>query len=77
MDNLPENSHRCHYGIKKLRDHNCQNWSFQCRKLLSETKVWKVVNGEQPRPKTIAKHEAELADDEKAKVADTLRKKIQ
>src|SRR5579862_5789302 len=77
MDNLPENSHRSRYGIEKLRDHNYQNWSFQCRMLLSEKKVWKVVNGEQPRPKTVAEHEAELADDEKQKLTDGIRKKIQ
>src|SRR5579871_3517191 len=77
MDNLPENSHRSRYGIEKLRDHNYQNWSFQCRMLLSEKKVWKVVNGEQPRPKTVAEYEAELADDEKQKLTDGIRKKIQ
>ena len=75
MDNLPENSHRSRYGIEKLRDHNYQNWSFQCRMLLSEKRVWKVVNGEQPRPKTVAEHEAELAEDEK--LTDAGRRKIQ
>jgi gag-polypeptide of LTR copia-type len=77
MDNLPENSHRSRYGIEKLRDHNYQNWSFQCRMLLSEKKVWKVVNGEQPCPKTVAEHEAELQEEEKQKLTDTGRKKIQ
>ena len=77
MDNLPENSHRSRYGIEKLRDHNYQNWSFQCRMLLSEKKVWKAVTGEYPRPKTVAEYEAELAEDERAKVTDAGRKKIQ
>jgi transposase InsO family protein len=49
-DNLTENSYRSRYGIEKLRDHTYHTWSFQCRMLLSEKKVWKVVNGEQPRP---------------------------
>ena len=49
-DNLPENSHRSRYGIDKLCDHTYHTWSFQCRMLLSEKKVWKVVNGELIRP---------------------------
>jgi hypothetical protein len=77
MDNLPENSHRSRYGIEKFRDHNYQNWSFQCRMLLSEKKVWKVVNGEHARPKTAAKYEAELTEEEKQKLTDTGRKKVQ
>jgi gag-polypeptide of LTR copia-type len=77
MDNLPENSHRSRYGIEKLRDHNYQNWSFQCRMLLSEKKVWKTVTGEYEHPKTVAEHEAELSDNERAKVTDAVRKKIQ
>ena len=43
--------------------------------LLSEKKVWKVVTGEQPRPKTVAEHEAELKDG--TKLTDAGRKKIQ
>src|ERR1700689_5981065 len=77
MDNLPKNSHRSRYGIEKLRDHNYQNWSFQCRMLLSEKKVWKVVNGEHTCPKTAAEYKAELAEDEKTKVTETMRKKVQ
>jgi hypothetical protein len=77
MDNLPENSQRSRYGIEKLRDHNYQNWSFQCRMLLSEKKVWKNVTGEHLRPKTVAEHEVKLAEDEKAKVTDAIRRKIQ
>jgi hypothetical protein len=45
--------------------------------LLSEKKVWKIVTGEHSHPKTVAEHEAELSDDERAKVAETIRKKIQ
>lgn len=43
-------SYRSRYGIEKLRDHTYHTWSFQCRMLLSERKVWKVVSGEYPRP---------------------------
>jgi len=49
-DNLTENSHRSRYGIEKLRDHTYHTWSFQCKMLLSEKKVWKIVNGEWTRP---------------------------
>ena len=49
-DNLSENSYQSRYGIEKLRDHTYQTWSFQCRMLLSEKRVWKVVNGEHTRP---------------------------
>ena len=49
-DNQTENSHRSRYGIEKLRDHTYHTWSFQCRMLLSEYKVWKVVKGEDKRP---------------------------
>src|ERR1700689_2863817 len=77
MDNLPKNSHRSRYGIEKLRDHNYQNWSFQCRMLLSQKKVWKVVNGEHACPKTAAEYKAELVDDEKTKITETMHKKIQ
>src|SRR5579859_6327256 len=49
-DNPSENSYRSRYGIEKLRDHTYHTWSFQCRMLLSEKKVWKVVNGEHTRP---------------------------
>ena len=49
-DNLTENSYRSRYGIEKLRDHTYHTWSFQCRMLLSEKRVWKVVNGEHTRP---------------------------
>src|SRR5579859_7076663 len=49
-DNPSENSYRSHYGIEKLRDHTYHTWSFQCRMLLSEKKVWKVVTGEHSRP---------------------------
>src|SRR6204780_5123069 len=45
--------------------------------LLSEKKVWKVVNGEHACPKTAAEYEAELAEDEKTKLTDAARKKIQ
>src|SRR5271169_190119 len=43
-------SYRSRYGIEKLRDHTYHTWSFQCRMLLSEYKVWKVVSGKHTRP---------------------------
>jgi hypothetical protein len=50
-ENSSENSsYRSRYGIEKLRDHTYHTWSFQCRMLLSEKKVWKVVSGEYTRP---------------------------
>jgi hypothetical protein len=45
--------------------------------LLSEKKVWKIVTGEHPCPKAVAEHGAELTEDEKAKVTDTIRKRVQ
>src|SRR5271170_272349 len=39
-------SYRSRYGIEKLRDHTYHMWSFQCRMLLSEKKIWKFVSGE-------------------------------
>jgi hypothetical protein len=45
--------------------------------LLSEKKVWKIITGEHPRPKTVAEHEAEVTEDEKAKVTDAICRKIQ
>ena len=74
MDKVPENHSQ--YGFTKLNDTNYANWSFRCEMLLDERKLWKVVTGEHPRPKTVAEHEAELAEDE-AKPTDTGRKKIQ
>ena len=59
MDNLPENSHRSRYGIAKLQDHNYSTWSHQCRMLLSEKKVWKVVTGDHPQPESIEEREKE------------------
>ena len=50
-ENPSENSSfRSRYGIEKLRDHTYHTWSFQCRMLLSEKRVWKIVNGECTRP---------------------------
>src|ERR1700689_4002816 len=45
--------------------------------LLSEKKVWKVVNGKHACPKTAAEYEAKLAEDEKTKLTDAARKKVQ
>src|SRR5271154_3626238 len=60
MDNSAETSHRSRYGIDKLRDHTYHTWSFQCRMLLSEKKIWNIVNGDSVCP---VYHE-EKADDE-------------
>ena len=68
MDSLPESSLKSRYGIEKLNDHNYQNWSFQCRMLLQERKVWKLVTGEFTSP------EAEL---EQRNLTDAARRKIQ
>jgi hypothetical protein len=43
--------------------------------LLSEKRVWKVVTGEHPRPKSIEQTESELADNA-AKLTESGRKKI-
>ena len=77
MDNVLEHSLRSRYGIEKLHDHNYQNWSFQCRMLLSEKKVWKVVNGDDLRPSTVEEHEARLVENKKPELTDTVRRKIQ
>jgi hypothetical protein len=58
-DNLAKNSQRSRYGIEKLRDHTYHTWSFQCRMLLSEKKVWKVVNGDSTRQKEIGDYTSE------------------
>jgi len=63
MDDLPDNPHRSRYGIEKLRDHNYQNWSFQCEMILSEKEVWEVVSGEHPCPKTDEQHDEENLTD--------------
>jgi hypothetical protein len=76
MDNLPDNHYKSRYGIDKLRDHNYQNWSFQCRMLLSEKKVWKVVSGELARPPTIAEIEAEMTAEELTKFSAAERKRV-
>jgi hypothetical protein len=65
---VPEHAYRSRYGIEKLRDHNYQNWSFQCRMLLSEKKVWKVVTGEHPRPPTIEQRELAFAEEALARI---------
>ena len=58
-DNQSESSYRSRYGIEKLRDHTYHTWSFQCRMLLSEKKVWDVVNGKILRPKAVEEYTAE------------------
>ena len=65
------------YGIEKLHEHNYQNWSFQCRMLLSEKKVWKVVTGEHPCPKSVEEHKAELPKGEQVRLTDAVCKKLQ
>jgi hypothetical protein len=77
MDNLPDNHYKSQYRIDKLRDHNYQNWSFQCRMLLSEKKVWKVVSGELTRPPTITEIEAEMTAEELTKLSTAECKRAQ
>jgi hypothetical protein len=72
-----ENFHKSRYGIEKLHDHNYQNWSYQCRMLLSEKKVWKLVSGELERPPTVAEIEAEMTPEELTKFSAAERKKTQ
>src|SRR5271170_6219234 len=50
---MSSESYRSRYGIEKLREHTYQNWSFQCKMLLSEKKVWNIVNGSYPRPREV------------------------
>ena len=45
--------------------------------LLSEKKVWKVITGEHPRPKSVEEHEAELEENSEARLTDAGRRKIQ
>ena len=70
-DNQSEINYRSRYGIEKLRDHTYHTWSFQCRMLLSEKKVWDVVNGKVLRPKAVEEHTA--AEQELLKEADKKR----
>jgi hypothetical protein len=65
---VPENAYQSRYGIEKLRDHNYQNWSFQCHMILSEKKVWKVITGELPRPPTIEQREIAFAKEARATI---------
>src|SRR5436189_3319213 len=44
------------YGTEKLQDNNYHTWSFQCQMLLSEKKVWDIVEGKTPHPKSIDEH---------------------
>ena len=74
MDNLPENLRTSRYGIEKLRDHNYQNWSFQCSMLLAEKDVWEVVSGTHPRPLTVEEHETKFPED---KLTEAGRRKTQ
>src|SRR5436190_2797667 len=71
-NNLSESSYRSRYGIEKLRDHTYHTWSFQCRMLLSEKKVWDVVNGKITRPQAVedypAEEQATLKDADKRRI---------
>ena len=71
-NNLSESSYRSRYGIEKLRDHTYHTWSFQCRMLLSEKKVWDVVNGKITRPQAVEDYPAE----EQATIRDTDKRRI-
>src|SRR5579859_7667851 len=73
LDYQSENN-RSHYGIEKLQDHTYHTWSFQCQMLLSEKKVWKVVNGEITRPPTV---EESHTEEERKTLGAAARNKIQ
>jgi len=73
MSSLTESSYRSRYGIQKLRDHTYQTWSFQCKMLLSEAKVWNIVNGDSPRPKGLENS----SEEEQAKLTKTAKEKIE
>src|SRR5579859_3143629 len=73
LDYQSENN-RSHYGIEKLQDHTYHTWSFQCQMLLSEKKVWKVVNGEITRPPTV---EESHTEEERKTLSAAARNKIQ
>ena len=68
-----ESSYRSRYGIQKLREHTYQTWSFQCRILLSEKKVWNIINGDYPRPRELEDH----TDEEITKLSTVAKKKIE
>src|SRR5271155_4254552 len=68
-----ESSYHSRYGIQKLREHTYQTWSFQCRMLLSEKKVWNIVNGNYPRPKEVE----EYTDEEITKFTKPAKEKIE
>src|SRR5438046_4220352 len=60
-DTISAESYRSRYGIEKLQDHNYHTWSFLCQRLFTEKKVWDIVDGKTPRPKSFE----ELTDQEK------------
>src|SRR5271170_1977871 len=68
-----ESSYRSRYGIQKLRAPMYQTWSFKCRMLLSERKVWNIINGDYPRPKEVE----EYTDKEQAKFTKLAKEKIE
>ena len=52
-DTLSAESYQSRYDIEKFHDHNYHTWSFQCQMLLSEKKVWNIVEDKTPRSKSI------------------------
>src|SRR5208282_3598300 len=72
MSHSTESSYQSRYGIEKLREHTYQTWSFQCRMLLSEKRVWNIVNGDYPRPREAVAY----SDEEFTKFTKTAKEKI-
>src|SRR5271170_2630896 len=70
---MSSESYRSRYGIEKLREHTYQNWSFQCKMLLSEKKVWNIVNGSYPRPREVEVY----SDEEQTKFTKATKEKIE
>src|SRR5271155_5187025 len=70
---MSSESYRSRYGIEKLREHTYQNWSFQCKMLLSEKKVWNIVNGSYPRPREVEAY----SDEEQTKLTKAAKEKVE
>ena len=72
-ESITAESYRSRYGIEKLQDHNYHTWSFQCKMLLAERKVWDIVDGRMPRPESFD----ELTNEEKAATTAAAKKAIE
>src|SRR5947207_2194630 len=55
-DTFSAENYRSRYDIEKLQDHNYHTWSFQCQMLLSEKKIWSIVEDKVSRSKSVEEH---------------------